>query len=83
MNEDEFKIAWSMITSAAQIAQFVSVEDVEALINTANSADSIMPIVDPTAWIKGKDNLVDQRDIARGFLAFRRAIEKVKDRHNG
>ncbi len=82
MTDDEFKMLWAMITSLARQAQLIPVEKVQMLIDTAHRADTIMPILDPTAYRAGAHNLDDQVAIAEGFLAFRRAIDQVKERRS-
>ncbi len=81
MTDNEFNMLWSVILSLARTAQPIPVDQVQLLIETANRADAIMPILDPTAYRDGMDNLEDQRILANGFLAFRRAVEEVRERH--
>lgn len=78
MTDDEFKVLWSLIVGLAQSAQLIPVEKVEMLIETAIRAHNIMPILDPTAYRSGMQNLDDQKTLAEGFLKFRKAIEQVK-----
>ncbi len=82
MTDAEFKMLWALIMSLAVSAQVIPVEKVQALIETAHRADTIMPILDPTAYRDGAHNLDDQVAIAEGFLAFRRAIDQVKERRS-
>jgi hypothetical protein len=79
MTEEEFLMLWTMITSLARQAQLIPVEKVRMLIDTAHRADTIMPVLDPTVWRANRHHLDDQVTLAEGFLAFRKAIDNVKE----
>jgi len=78
MTADDFKMTWDLILTVCRTAQLVSIEDVETLLETANRAHSIMPILDPTAYRNGMGNLKEQAIIGKAFLGLLQAIDKVK-----
>lgn len=74
----EFETLWSTIQAIARMASVIDVEDAEKLLRTALHAQTVGPILEPTAWIRGgSKNIDDQETLARGFLAFRKAIADV------
>lgn len=80
MSTEQFKETWQVILNICRTAQLVEVEDVQKLLETVDRAESIMPILDPTAYRDGAKNLDEQAVIARAFLAFRKVIETAKDK---
>lgn len=77
-SEAEFRELWDVITGIARTAMYVPVEDVEKLLRTVDRARTLGPIIEPTMYQRGSKNLDDQETLARGFLAFRKAIEEVR-----
>lgn len=81
MNQDKFEMTWQVLTSICHTAQYIPIEDVEQLLTTIRISEAIGPLIEPTMYMRGgADNLDDQREIAQGFLAFRKAIDKVMER---
>lgn len=79
ITESHFKLTWEMVLMVSRTAQLVSAEDVSALLEVVQQGHALGPIVDPTLYRDGgMDNLEEQQTLAEGFLAFRRAIDKVK-----
>lgn len=60
-----------------QVCMF-PVEDYQAVLDELERMDTVMPFLDPTAWMKGRDNLAGHRRAARAFVEFRRELEKLK-----
>lgn len=52
--------------------------DLDAMLETVERADAIGPILDPTAWRAGVDNLSPQRDILRAAIAFRNVVRRQR-----
>lgn len=82
MTDEEFRATWAAVLAVARTAQIIPIEDVQKLIETANMAESIGPILYPSEYQRGNNNLDDQRLVARGFLEFRKAIDKVREKHS-
>lgn len=79
MNDQQFKFTWDLLLSVSRTAQFIPVEDVRELLNVVSQSHAIGPLIDPTKYRDGgMDNLEEQKVLAEGFLAFRTAIEKVR-----
>lgn len=81
MSDIEFTTLWETIAAIARMAMVIDVEDVQKLLRTAELVDAVGPIMMPSEWVKGRDNLRDQETLARGFLEFRKAIDEVKQNH--
>ena len=79
MTDAEFKTLWDTILAIARMASVIDPDEVRTLIETAERAASIGPILYPTEYRNGgADNVEEQRVLAKGFLAFRNAIDQVK-----
>lgn len=79
MTDAEFKTLWDTILAIARMASVIDPDEVHTLLETAKRADSIGPILYPTEYRNGGgDNVEEQRVLAKGFLAFREAIDQVK-----
>lgn len=65
------------IETFARIAVSISTDDVEALVEAYNRLDTIGPLFDPTAYwdvLATKDGHIA---LAKAFLGFRRAIDRI------
>lgn len=56
------------------------IDRIPAVIDAAQRADTLGPIVDPTLWMDGHGNLRRQVEILRAVLAFRDAVRKAVSR---
>jgi hypothetical protein len=66
-----------MVQAFARVATCVSVVDAEALLREIEHTDAIMPILDPTAYMKIGANIPGHRRLVRAFLAFRRELREI------
>lgn len=57
---DEFQTGMWLATNLAKQALLVPVTELREAVELA---DSLGPILDPTAWIRGRDNLPPQREL--------------------
>ncbi len=78
MSDTEFKILWDTILAVTRMASVIDPAEVRKLIDTANMAASVGPILYPSEYQRGAANVEEQRILAEGFLAFREAIDQVK-----
>lgn len=65
---------------ARQVMQFaflVRTEDVERLVAEIDRTDTLMPILDPTGWMKIRRNIPAHKKLAHALLAFRREIDEI------
>lgn len=61
---------------AKQVCLF-PVEDYQAVLDELNRMDTILPFTDPTAWIKGHDNLRDNIKMVRAIVEARRKLDEL------
>jgi hypothetical protein len=59
-----------------RVALAVSVAEVEAYVSEIDRTETLMPLVDPTAYMRIGRNIPGHRDVARAFLDFRRELAK-------
>lgn len=77
---ERFNQLMAMIMSTCQLAQLVSIEDINWLIQGNSISHALGPIIDPTKYRDGgMDNLEDQQKILLPFLALRKAIEEIRE----
>lgn len=55
-----------------------SVDEIEECVQTVDAADSIGPILDPTAWIKGSSNLQDAKAVLHPLLKCAKTVAKAR-----
>ena len=60
LSPDEFQTGMWLATNLAKQALLVPVTELRKAVELA---DSLGPILDPTAWIRGRDNLPQQREL--------------------
>lgn len=75
---EDFVTVRDVAVMIGQAAQALSIEQLEGAIAHADRAQGIGPILDPTAFIRGRDELDKQLRYFRALLAFRRAIEDLR-----
>ncbi len=68
-NEEYLEVQTKLTLFAAMIIEV----DVEGLLERVERADAIVPLIDPTLWMKGHDKLDAIKDLARGALKFKLA----------
>lgn len=68
-----------IVPLAQQAAAFVTIEEAAAVVAEFERWDTVMPIVDPTAWRETRKTAPDNLALARAFLAFRREVEKLRE----
>jgi hypothetical protein len=66
----------SAITGAALA---IPIEDLDALLNQWEREDTLLPILDPTAFMYRSPKIEKRMEIIRAFTTFRKAIEEHKD----
>lgn len=81
LKEDELRRAVMAVAVNHSMAMNVSVETAEKLVNTFSMVGSIMPFVDPTAYMaQGADNTLNEQ-CARAFLEYRRELGRIAAKH--
>lgn len=60
-----------------QLAQALTVEQIDEAIRQAQRAESVGPVLDPTAWIRGSGELAKQVRYLHAFRDFRAAVDEI------
>jgi hypothetical protein len=66
--------SYASIQMIARLALNVPVDCAQAVVAQMEHTDVIMPLLDPTGWIKISRTAPAHRKLARAFLAFRREL---------
>lgn len=76
---DELRAVQALIYQSARIAAMVTVEQANEVLTEIGRVESFLPFTDPTAYMRIRDTLPGHQKAVRAFLAFRKALEDVKD----
>ncbi len=74
MDDKEFAECSAKIGSLA--AQVVDM-DLIGYLNAIEHADTIGPIIDPTLWIKGHEQMYKMKKLAENLLKFQAAVSEI------
>lgn len=58
---------------------FLDQPSVDDLLANIEHAHTVMPFMDPTAYMRGTDNLRWQTDVLRAVKAFQTALEPIRE----
>jgi len=68
----------SQLHAIYRIASAISVAEVEAYVAEIERTDTLLPIVDPTAYSRIRQNIPQHRTLVQKFLEFRRELAKYE-----
>ena len=71
------EITYKAIQSVALVAQAIPLADAVAVVEEMERTDALMPLLDPTGWIKLQKTAPQHARLARAFLAFRRELAEL------
>lgn len=74
---EEWQVLAGRFKAAVHAAMLVSVEEAEAMLNQWNRERTLMPILDPTLWVRTAGN-ESVGDVISAFVMFRREIEAAR-----
>lgn len=63
------------VDTVCRLANCISLDDAKALVDEIERTDTLMPFIDPTAYLQICHTLPVHLRVARAFLAFRRELE--------
>lgn len=66
-----------MIDALCRSVMCLSIEEIRAVIDEINRTETLMPIIDPTAYRKIMNNIPDHRRQAEAFLRLRTELGKI------
>lgn len=69
-----------MVSALAALARQIVLQDVEDILREYDYSHSVMPILDPTRYMRMMGSEVVEQNVAllSAYVAFRRAIDKPK-----
>jgi hypothetical protein len=77
---DDYRGGLDILTAAARIVLLV---DVQPMLDYLSRVETLGPVLDPTAYLRGSRNLRDQRELLEAAAAFRAALERIRARLPG
>jgi hypothetical protein len=75
---DEIRETYDQMLAIARLATMVDLPAVRAVLDSMHFVDSVMPITDPTGWMKLRKTAPDHQRIAAAFLRFRTVLEEFR-----
>jgi hypothetical protein len=70
----DYKAEFDRIGLIARVASDIDVDRIQDVISTAHT---VMPIMDPTAYMRGMGNLEDQQELLSAFAPFARVAKRM------
>jgi hypothetical protein len=75
---DEIRAAYDMMQAAARIASMVDLAAARAVLESMHHMDSVMPITDPTEWMRLRKTAPAHQQFAAAFVRFRTVLEEFR-----
>lgn len=75
----EYKATQDRVELLSRLIIETDQEQLDALIDQAETANAIAPVIDPTAWIRGHDQLRMVTEHARAIRKARREIVRAAE----
>jgi hypothetical protein len=73
---DEIRATYDLMQAAARIASMVDLPAARAVLASMHYMDSVMPITDPTGWMKLRKTAPAHQQFAAAFVRFRTVLEE-------
>lgn len=65
------------IQTMARLIRNISIEDAQALAAEIDHIEAVLPMLDPTAWMRIANTEGGHRELVQAFLTFRRTVEEL------
>jgi hypothetical protein len=65
---------YATIQAIARMALFITPEEAQAVVAEMEHTDAVMPLIDPTGWLRISATAPGHQQLARAFLAFRQEL---------
>lgn len=75
---DEIRETYDQIMNVARFAAMIDLKAARAVLESMHFVDSVMPITDPTAWMKLRSTAPAHNRLAQAFVNFRTILEEFK-----
>ena len=70
-----------MMQNVARMLLLIPQEDIDAVLREINHTDAVMPLLDPTGWMRIADNIPSHRKVYQALSIARREIALVVESH--
>lgn len=75
---DEIRAAYDLMLTAGRMAALVDLAAARAVLESMHFVDSVMPITDPTGWMKLQRTAPRHQAFAAAFVRFRTVLEEFR-----
>jgi hypothetical protein len=75
---DEIRDGYALMQAAARVASAVDLDLARAVLASMHYMDSVMPITDPTGWMKLRKTAPAHQQFAQAFVNFRTVLEEFR-----
>ena len=75
---DEIRETYEQMMNVARFAALIDLAAARAVVHSMAMVDSLMPITDPTAWIKLRATAPAHNRLAQAFVNLRTVLEEFK-----
>ena len=79
---DGIELVKQNIDVICRLGVAVSIENAKGLVDELERMETVMPILDPTEWMRVSKTIKGHKTAAIAFLRFRMALETVKEGSN-
>ncbi len=70
------KHAAQVIANVVHLSSLVTEEDCAALVREIDRSETLMPLLDPSRFLREAEAVASSLEVARAFLEFRRKVEE-------
>ena len=70
------------IDTVCRAATLIPIYEAKELVDEIYRMEGLMPILDPSSWIRISNTIGGHKGVAEAFLMFRVELEKIKEKEN-
>lgn len=75
---DEIRETYAQMQMIARLTSMVDLAAARAVLESMHYVDSVMPITDPTGWMKLRETAPAHQQFAQAFVHFRTVLEEFR-----
>ncbi len=79
---DEIRETYDQMQAVARLVSMVDLAAARAVLESMHFVDSVMPITDPTGWMKLSKTAPAHQQFAQAFVRFRTVLEEFRPEVN-
>lgn len=83
LTDEEIDLLVSLIKQASRAAMIVPLHAVQALMEQHDREEALLPLLDPTLWMRTHDKTRWHKPWLRAFLEYRKALQDLADTERG